>query len=113
MLLKEDHCKGFEESPTQTPLEYSQDQGLEPYNRMNDAIIRIQQHEKIRAGMRPNRQQVDLYTLCLYDLDTFRKKLVDGTLSPSPGSEKLQELEDDEALLLFGVGWLEQNLFGS
>lgn len=112
VLLNEEHCRGFEEPAEQTPLEYCQEQGLNTYNDMNDALIPILQHDKIRQGMQLTQDQVDLYILALYDLDTFREKLFNGTLGTSPLSEEMQErLKDDEKLFFFGVDWLKNQLF--
>lgn len=114
VLLNEEHCQGFTESETQTPLEYCHAQGLDQYNSMNDALIPILQHEKIRNGMRLNTEQIDQFILALYDLDAFRKKLFCGTLGAAALTEKEKaKLEDDEKLLLFGIEWLKNQLFAN
>ena len=70
------------------------------------------QHEKIRGGMQLNEQQVALFTLALYDLDTFRDKLFSAALDTAPPDAAEQKrLNDDEALLLFAVTWLKSELF--
>ncbi len=112
VLLKEDHCKGFQESAQQTPQEYSNQQGLNIYNEMNDALAAITQHEKIREGMQLTPQQISYYILALYDLDTFRKRLFNQNQLDDPRVAELEkELEDDEKLLLFGIKWLHSRLF--
>jgi uncharacterized protein len=112
VLLNEEHCHGFAESDSQTPLEYSHSKGLEQYNMMNDALIAILQHEKIRQGMRLSTEQIQQFLLALYDLDAFREKLRSGSLhSPHPSKQELVELEDDEKLLQFGIEWLTSQLF--
>ncbi|MFN2353639.1 MAG: YkgJ family cysteine cluster protein [Desulfopila sp.] len=112
VLLNEEHCHGFAESGKQTPLEYSRQQGFDKYNSINDVLIPVLQHEKIRDGMQLNEQQVALFTLALYDLDTFRDKLFSAALDAAPPDAAEQErLNDDEALLLFAVTWLKSELF--
>lgn len=112
VLLNEEHCLGFEEPPQQTPLEYSQDQGLDKYNLMNDALLPVLQHDQIRQGMQLSQDQIDLFILALYDLDTFREKLFNNTLETAPLDEKqLEKLKDDANLFLFGVKWLKDRLF--
>lgn len=113
VLLKEDHCKGFEEKASQSPLQYCKDQELDTYNEKNDALIAIQQHEEIRKGKRLTTEQSKLYTLVLYDLDTFRTKLLTEELTSSAplSAAKLEELEIDEKLLEFGIEWLQSVLF--
>lgn len=112
VLLNEEHCQGFAESETQTPPEYSRAQGLDRYNEINDALVALVQHEKIRKGMRLNNEQINLFILALYDLDAFREKLFSGSLDSAQPEKKDQlELEDDEKLLLFGIQWLQRQLF--
>ncbi len=113
VLLKENHCRGFNsQSPRQTPLKYCQNQGLAPYNRFNDAVGDILQHEMIRKGMKPTKEQIKSYLLALYDIDTLREIILDGRLphaSLTPSRQR--EIADDETLLLFAIGWLKSELF--
>ena len=112
VLLNEEHCQGFAESNMQTPFEYCREQGLDRYNAINDVLVPIVQHEKIRKGLRLNNEQIKLFILALYDLDTFREKLYSGTLDAVVPTKKEQlELEDDEKLLLYGIQWLQSQLF--
>ena len=111
VLLKEEHCQGFGQDRQQTPKQYCQDQGLSSYNRFNDAVATILQHERIRQGMVLSEEQSDLYIMALYDLDTFRKKILTDLLPHAPLAER-QGLEKDESLLLFAIDWLQNILFG-
>lgn len=114
VLIQEPHCRGFEESPSQTPLEYLRDQGLDDYSLMNDKIMSILQHEQIQKGFRPSRQQLDQYILALYNLDLFRQEMSDGRISLRRplNPHELQGLAgNEEQLLLLGVNWLKQELF--
>ncbi len=114
VLLNEEHCQGFAESETQTPLEYCRGQGLDQYNTVNDALVPILQHEKIRKGMRLSTDQINLFVLALYDLDAFRKKLFCGSITAGALTKDEQaELENDEKLLLFGIKMLENQLFAN
>ncbi len=112
VLLQETHCHGFAQELSQTPRQYGQSQGLLAYNRFNDAVGEILQHEKIRQGMILTKEQADTYVLSLYDLDTFREMILNDRLSHPPLSESLvQELQNDESLLLFAIDWLKNRLF--
>lgn len=112
VLLNEEHCLGPEEHQQQTPLQYCQEQGLDRYNEMNDALIPILQHDTIRRGMKLNQDQVALFILALYDLDTFREKLFNGTLESTIISESQREkLDNDEDLFFYAIEWLEEQLF--
>lgn len=113
VLLKEPHCKGFAEKDIQTVPLYTKNQGLEKYNHFNDLIASILQHEKVKQGMRFTQKQISMYTLAMYDLDTFRQKLFDNTLENTPPltQEQKTAFANDEALFLFAVQWIKQQLF--
>ena len=115
VLMKEPHCQGFAEPIPQNAVQYSMDQELVTYNRFNDAVAMIVQHDSIRKGLILSAKQIELFVLVLYNIDTFRKMVLTGhldsiTLTPS---EKNQLQQDDEKLLLFGIDWLQQQLFSS
>ena len=113
VLLKEKHCLGFSNNSPQTAESYSRCQKLEPYNRFNDALAAIIQHEKIRAGMTLNKEQTDSFILALYNLDQFRQQLEAGTLNHTQANEITNVSEwDNETLLLYGIDWLKVLLFG-
>lgn len=112
VLLKESHCHGFQEKDEQTARTYSEGQGLEDYNRFNDRVAILLQHEKIRRGMQLTEEQTRFFVLALYDLDTFRKQLNKGTLPRQDMYVSQKNLcTDDEQLLLFGIEWLHGVLF--
>ena len=94
-------------------MQYSTDQELVVYNRFNDAIATIVQHDLIRKGLILSAKQIDLFILALYNIDTFREMMVDNRLDPLSltDSEKNRLIRDDEKLLLFGIEWLHQQLF--
>jgi Fe-S-cluster containining protein len=113
VLLEENHCQGFGQDRHQSPKQYCQDQGLSSYNRFNDAVAAILQHEKIRQGMILSEQQIETYVLALYDLDTFRTKLLTGQMPDVIlDAPRKQSLEEDEELLFFAIDWLRNLLFG-
>ncbi|PID41101.1 MAG: zinc/iron-chelating domain-containing protein [Proteobacteria bacterium] len=112
VLLQEPHCHGFHEPTIQTATSFCRSQELETYNHFNDLIIAIQQHEKIRQGMRLTRKEADAYSLALYDIDTFRKRLKDGTIETYNLIDKPEQLDNDEELLRISVSWLKIKLFG-
>ena len=112
VLLKETHCHGFLEKEAQTPIKYSQDQGLKRYNELNDRVASLLQHDKIRGGMQLTDRQRDFFVLALYNLDSFREQLEADEL---PNQEQYlsqkESYTDDEQLLLFAVEWLQGVLF--
>ncbi len=116
VLIREPHCLGFSEAASQSAGDYLLDQGLKPYNRYNDALLELLQHQKVQnRTFRPTRYQLDQYMLALYDLDQFRRELNEGriTLAAPLTSAQLQGLTgDDEELLLLGIRWLMREFFG-
>ena len=114
VLVKEPHCRGFEEDPEQTAAEYFQDQGLADYNRFNDPLMQLLQHPRIHFGFRPSKAQLDQFILALYNLDMFRQEMADGRISMNRplSAMELQALAGgDEELLLLGIRWLMQEFF--
>ena len=117
VVVRETHCRGFAEECTQTVADYLRGQGLDLYNRYNDALLPLIQHPTIQDGsFRPSRMQLDQYMLALYDLDQFRRQMTDGriALNRPLTPQQLQGLAgDDEELLLLAVRWLLQEFFGA
>jgi len=114
VLIKEDHCLGFQEPVVQNTLAYSADQDLVTYNRFNDAVAAILQHDAVRKGFIPSAGQIDLFVLALYDLDDFRQRIRNCRLDDFILSQAEQtKLDSDEELLLFGIDWLSRQLFAA
>jgi uncharacterized protein len=113
ILIQEPHCHGFTEDMAQTPAKYCQEQGLLPYNRFNDAVATILQHENVRQGMSFTAEQTEGFVLSLYNIDTFRDKILADQLPHIPLDDiQKQALKKDEAMLLFAIDWLRGFLFG-
>ena len=113
VLVKEAHCQGFTEPVLQNAMQYSIDQELVVYNRFNDAVAAIIQHNSIRSGLVLSAKQIDLFILAMYNIDTFREMIFSGRIDniTLTSVEKDRLKHDDEKLLLFGIDWLQQQLF--
>jgi Fe-S-cluster containining protein len=112
ILVKEDHCQGFAEPVVQNALQYSTGQELLTYNRFNDAIAVILQHDSIRKGFIPSAKQVDLFILALYNIDTFREMVLNDRIdSITLTATEKNRLNNDEELLVFAIDWLRQQIF--
>jgi Fe-S-cluster containining protein len=110
VLLREPHCKGFEEKTLQTPKSFMQSQELASFNLFNDRLTAITQHPRIKQGMRLSAAQLDLYKLALYDLDTFRAQLSDNLIE-SPLDIPDAVYGNDERLLQFGLDFIDKLFF--
>lgn len=107
VLLKESHCRGYEEQNSQNVVEYWQDQGLENYNTFNDRVAQILQHDLVKRGKTFTPDEIKFFTLALYDIDAFKQQLILGNLPNTDPltNDELARLEDDEQLLAFGINW--------
>jgi hypothetical protein len=115
VLLREPHCRGFEEGQGYTATEYFQDQGLAEYNRYNDQLMKLLQHPRIHAGFKPTKAQAEQYIMALYNLDTFRQELSTGGIqlnTPLSPMEQQAMQNSDNVLLLIAIRWLIQEYFG-
>ena len=114
VLVREDHCKGFTEPETHTVLEWFESQDLEEYNKVNDEVLSLLQHEKVHKGVRLNRKQIDNFLLALYKLDEFHELVLSSSFNDRfilTTEERTAALADDLSLLRFGIRWLKKNLF--
>lgn len=113
VLVREEHCQGFEEAASQTAVQYCLAQELPSYNRFNDLTATIPQHHKARRGMVLSPEEKDLFLLILYDLDHLRTLLNNGEFSAvDPATARDLLSSSDEDLLQFAVSWLKDRLFG-
>lgn len=114
-LIEEDHCKGFENENSQSVREWLSGQDVQRHNENNDKLMElISLKNRIMPGMLDPVQADDFY-LALYDIDTFKEKVLEGDLLKNinlPESVIEQIQKDDEALLDFGIQWLKYILFG-
>jgi len=107
ILLKEPHCRGFEEQTVQTVDSFMDSQELEPYNRFNDMLTGITQYVPAHLSDKHRR----LYRLALYDIDSFRAGLRASQVRASQAISE-QIMNDDEALLEYGMNFVKTVIFG-
>lgn len=113
-LLKEPHCRGFEQNKPRTVRQWSKDQGFEPYCRYNDMLMEIISLKNQFHPSPLDLRQQRLFYLALYDIDAFREHLFNkGLAAESDLDEKTRATlkKDDEALLVFGHRWVKAKLF--
>lgn len=113
--IEEDHCKGHGREDGITVDQWIQGQKVADHNRENDKLVElISLKNQIMPGKLEG-AQADSFYMALYDLDEFKDKiqnnnLLDGLDVPEALMDKI--LEDDLALLNFGIAWLKYELFG-
>ncbi len=111
VLLQEPHCRGGEFVWTQTVREWMENQGLIPYNRMNDAMIQLisVKNRFLPGPLSPALSEL-LFTAC-YDIDRFREKWLAGDLPEvsNPVDISVSAVDtDEEDLLRFAMAYAER-----
>ena len=113
-LLKEPHCRGFEQPATHSVNRWIASQGLEPFNAQNDRMAPIIAAKRRSFPGPLDRHRQAQFRLALYDLDAFREQVCRrGLLDGFPvGPELLEGARgDDLALLEIGMAWITRTLF--
>lgn len=114
-IIREAHCKGFLEDRAQTVREWIKNQDLSEYFAMNDRLMLIiSMKNQRRSGPLDPKDRL-LFHTALYDLDEFRRQVVeDGLISPLGinAAEMEAIMVDDRRLLEWGHRWVAFSLFG-
>jgi hypothetical protein len=116
ILLKEPHCRGFEQDNCQTVREWIASQELAMYNQMNDMLMEIISLKNLYMPGPLDSKSRHIFHMALYDLDTFRSKIInDGLLDNLHlDPQRLDTIKNDNvALLKLGHRWVKQILFGT
>lgn len=124
-LVREAHCKGFAEKNEWSVGTWLADQGIEPYNRMNDRYMRLMaRYKSVSKGAILSNRHSTMTLLCLYQQDRFldfvrstnllnRVTLVGEYAEQGEEAARNSILNAPEARLLFAFDWMELVLFGS
>ncbi len=111
MLIKEPHCRGFQQGPVQSVREWIKSQGLDIYNEMNDLMMDIiGLKNRLISGPLDFKTRHCFHMAC-YDLDAFREKVFQkGILEPSDyDGVLLQTAQNDEtSLLKISLQWIQK-----
>ena len=110
-VIREPHCRGFENGPPVTVDQWVDDQQIAAHNRMNDRMLAlISAKNRLRPGILPPSEANRVYT-ALYDVDAFRRDM--QTQNADEGTAGLPEGADtdDEKLLGFAMDWVRKQIF--
>lgn len=114
MVLKEPHCRGFDQGKSHTAAQWISEQKVAVYNEINDKLMQIISLKNTRMPGELDGKARRLVHTALYDLDGFRSQITDNGL---PADRRLDSaladkaLEDDVALLEVGMSWIKRVLF--
>jgi hypothetical protein len=112
-IVREDHCKGFEEKDEWTGASWKRDQGFEAYTASNDRYMHILARIK-QAGRPVPEKMGHLATLALYKLDEFQRFITQVQVFARLDVDEARQkdvLENEEATLSFAMDWIELMLF--
>ncbi|MFC1843695.1 YkgJ family cysteine cluster protein [Thermodesulfobacteriota bacterium] len=116
-VVKEPHCKGFEEDKTWTIREWREDQGVNMRDKMNKGWMEIVMRRKSFGYQATLSEQAKrMFFMASTDLDQFRSFIFDSSFLKTydVGQEILEKIkEDDIELLLFSYKVLASMLFGT
>jgi len=113
-VIREAHCRGFEEPGTQTIRQWIADQQLENGLAMNDALMEL---IALKNQLRPGPlvpEHLQMAQMAFYDIETLQQKALDRELPDMDNDhlKPLPDLGDDESWLKWGLQWITRVLFG-
>lgn len=116
-VVKEPHCKGFEEDKTWTIREWREDQGVDLRDKMNKGWMEIVMRRKSFGFQATLSEQAKrMFFMASTDLDQFRSFIFDSSFQQTydVDQETLDKIrEDDVELMLFSYKLLASMLFGT
>jgi Fe-S-cluster containining protein len=116
-VVKEPHCKGFEEDKTWTIKEWREDQGVDLRDKMNKGWMEIVMRRKSFGYQATLSEQAKrMFFMASTDLDQFRSFIFDSSFLDTydVDQETLDKIrEDDVELMLFSYKLLASMLFGT
>ena len=116
-LVKEPHCKGFEEPKEWTIREWREDQGVDERDEMNKEWLRLVMRRKSyghQASLAEGAQR--MFFMASTDLDSFRRFIFESSFLDTYeiDDETVAKIkEDDLALMHFSFAYLANTLFGA
>jgi uncharacterized protein len=118
MLIRETHCRGFENRRSRTVNEWIADQELLPYNENNDAMAAlISLKNSNRPGRLSENAQQLFHTAC-YDIDRFRQQVfVEGRWADllsedAPASARTDDVDMMKSGMAMVMNFFRKSGFG-
>ncbi|MDL2267636.1 YkgJ family cysteine cluster protein [Desulfovibrio sp. OttesenSCG-928-G15] len=123
-LVREEHCRGFEQKRSWTIDTWLSDQGIADYNRMNDRYMQLMaRYKSVAGGALLSDRHATMLLLCLYQQDRFLELINNTALFTRvvfTGEYQNQDrakvensiVTDAQSRLWFAFSWAELVLFG-
>ncbi len=116
-IVKEDHCKGFEEDKEWTVAEWRKDQGVDVRDEMNKEWLRLVMRRKSFGHQATLSEQAQrMFFMASTNLDAFRKFVLESSFLDTYiiDDETVEKItNDDIELMLFSFKYLANALFGA
>jgi len=113
-VVREPHCRGFEEVAAWDARSWLADQDLAVYNQFNDRYMRLMALARDK-GAALSDKQTQMVWLAQYQPDAFQDfiaKMGLFNLVEIDEARRQRVLSDEEETLTFGLDWLELAFFG-
>ncbi|MBF0564405.1 MAG: YkgJ family cysteine cluster protein [Nitrospirae bacterium] len=114
-LIREEHCKGFEEDKQWSVGQWRVDQGPDLYDDMNkDWMDLVLKKKRIGAGYEPDEKSFRMFFMACYDIDSFKSFVFESAFLDvfDLNEEEIHFIKTDEAeLMKFAHRWLQFVLF--
>lgn len=114
-MIKEDHCKGFDETDEWTVREWREDQGVDLRDEVNEGWLDLMVRKKsLPPSMQLSEQAKQMFFTVCYNIDKFKRFVFESSFLSRyniPEERVAQIKEDDVKLLQFGFEWLKATFF--
>lgn len=114
-LIRESHCKGFEEHQTWTLHEWMKHEGLQEYHAMNEPWLQILASPHSLGSPSHLEKKQQMFFMASYNLDRFREFVFKSRFLEKFALSDTLSLDlkaHDTALMQFSFEWLQFSLFG-
>lgn len=116
-IVREPHCKGFEEDKEWTVREWRADQGVDVRDEMNKGWLRLVMRRKSFGHQASLSEQAKrMFFMASTDLHTFRRFIFESSFLETYelDPQLIEDIKtDDVALMLFSFEYLAATLFGA
>ncbi len=116
-MIKEPHCKGFDETGQWTVAQWREDQGIDLRDEVNEGWLDLMVRKKsLPASMQLSGQAKQMFFTVCYNIDKFKRFVFESSFLTRyniPEERVAQIKADDVKLLQFGFEWLKVTFFQS
>ncbi len=115
LITDSSRCKGLNERQSQRISEWLVDQGIIPYDRMNNLFAEITNPLKAQQPDIDNPSISKMIFMAMYNLDRFREFVLESSFLDrfEVDHVRVEKIKrSDEELLKFGFDWIKFGVFG-